>query len=140
MARRDVPLLHGAQEARDRRLRDREIDPGRGSPLDPEQAVILGTPEIGPRGPDEVQRVPRLLEVGRDALPDVLDDSDAEDHRGREHRPRPALVVEGDVPGGDRDLFSGARVPADASLARFDDENPKTAQLDAIAAGEGFLH
>src|ERR1700682_230560 len=37
------------------------------------------------------------------------------------------------------DFFAGAGIAADAGFARLDAENPKAAELDALAAGEGLL-
>ncbi len=42
--------------------------------------------------------------------------------------------------GRDGDFGSGARVPAHAGLARFDGEDPETAEFDAIPFGERLLH
>src|SRR5438552_13244654 len=38
------------------------------------------------------------------------------------------------------DFFAGARITADATFARFDDEYAEAAQLDSIAARERVLH
>jgi len=42
--------------------------------------------------------------------------------------------------GRDADLFTGTRVASDAGLARFDGEDTKAAQLDALACDERLLH
>ena len=42
-------------------------------------------------------------------------------------------------PGRNIDFFPGARIAADAGLARLDAENAKSAELDALAAAEGLL-
>jgi len=42
-------------------------------------------------------------------------------------------------PGRNVDFFPGARITADAGLARLDAEDAKAAELDALAAAEGLL-
>src|SRR5271169_5135170 len=42
--------------------------------------------------------------------------------------------------GRDVDLLSGARVAADARLARFDVEDAEAAQFDALSTAERILH
>jgi hypothetical protein len=43
-------------------------------------------------------------------------------------------------PGRDGHLFTGTRVPANATFARFDDKDAKAAQLNSITSGQRILH
>jgi hypothetical protein len=42
--------------------------------------------------------------------------------------------------GSDGDLGTGARIASNAGFAGLDSEDAETAQFDAVAVGEGFLH
>src|SRR2546425_9126818 len=67
------------------------------------KAQILGPAELGLSRPDQHDRIALSLEIRGHALPQVLDDSNAQDDRRRRTRPASRFVVERYVPGGDWD-------------------------------------
>ena len=100
-ARRATPTSQHLGE----QLLAREVDLRRhaaevaGGDLRPDRAVelVAGVAE-------QDQRLAGLgAEAGRDAPVHVVDDAEHADHRGRQDRGRPGLVVEADVAAGDRD-------------------------------------
>src|SRR2546422_10935241 len=62
---------------------------------------VLGPTELRLSRPNQHDRIARSLEIRGHALPQVLDDSDAQDDRSGRTRPTSRFVVERYVPGGD---------------------------------------